>query len=86
MRAVENFCSCYVHISACTVLRVIMALRYISPTYVLCSIPSLLERTASPPSGGILLQLYVSGYNTVFLFVVAAFAFGVVRTSHAWPA
>ena len=44
-----------------------------------CRVPSLLERTSSPPTGGPLLQLYVSGNNTVFLFVLAACAYGVVR-------
>ena len=41
--------------------------------------PSLLERTGSPPLGGPFLQLYISGYNTIFLFILVAFFYGVVR-------
>jgi hypothetical protein len=44
-----------------------------------CSVPSLLERGGAGPSDGVLLQLYISGYNTVFLFVFASFVYGVVR-------
>jgi hypothetical protein len=49
-------------------------------------VPSLLERTLTPPNGGPLLQLYISGYNTVFLFVLAAFFYGVVRSCAACTA
>jgi hypothetical protein len=45
-----------------------------------CSLPSILESTLRPSlSGGPGLQLYVTCYNTIFLFILAAVIYGMVR-------
>jgi hypothetical protein len=45
-----------------------------------CSIPSVLMSTVlRPPEGGVALQLYEQGLNTIFLFVAVSVAYGMVR-------
>lgn len=46
---------------------------------VCCRVPSLLESTLRPSFGsGPMLQIYITGYNTLFLFVLSAVLYGVV--------
>jgi hypothetical protein len=45
-----------------------------------CSIPSvLMSSVLRPPEGGVALQLYEQGLNTLFLFVAVSVAYGMVR-------
>lgn len=45
-----------------------------------CSIPSvLMSSVLRPPEGGVALQLYEQGLNTIFLFVAVSVAYGMVR-------
>ena len=47
---------------------------------LVCRLPSILESTFRPAvSGGPGLQLYITCYNTIFLFILVAFFYGVVR-------
>lgn len=44
-----------------------------------CSIPQvLMDDVLHPPAGGPALSLYVSGTNTIFLFVAVCVAYGMV--------
>ena len=46
-----------------------------------CRLPSILESTLRPSmSGGPALQLYITCYNTIFLFILVAVVYGMV-----WP-
>ena len=47
---------------------------------IILIVPSLLERTLPAPNSPIFLQLYITFSNTIFLFVLCAFFYGVVRT------
>lgn len=48
---------------------------------VCCSLPSVVESIIKAPQGGPLVQLYITGYNTIFLFIFVACAYGMVRLS-----
>lgn len=45
---------------------------------VVCSLPGLFENLIKPPSSGPGLQAYISLYNSIWLFVFACVAYGVV--------
>ncbi|KAL4856315.1 hypothetical protein ACK3TF_003128 [Chlorella vulgaris] len=44
---------------------------------IILILPGLLEGVFRPPTGGPGLQVYISGYNTIFLFLFACVAYGV---------
>lgn len=47
---------------------------------LVCRLPSILESTFRPAvSGGPGLQLYITCYNTIFLFILVAVVYGMVR-------
>lgn len=46
-----------------------------------CRLPGLFENLFRPPSSGPGLQVYISAYNTIWLFVFVCVAYGVVSSS-----
>lgn len=46
---------------------------------IILIVPSLLERSLPAPNSQAFLQLYITFSNTIFLFVLIAFFYGVVR-------
>ena len=44
-----------------------------------CRLPGLFENLFRPPTSGIGLQIYINIYNSIWLFVFACVAYGVVR-------
>ncbi len=48
------------------------------PIVLLCSLPGVLENVLRPPLGGPGLAIYMTIYNTIWLFTFASVAYGVV--------